>query len=66
MTETLSKEEFQALYLKIVQDFKYKKLEIDKKLDEIVNRKITKIDFDNQKQIKLSAGKKKHILIKIK
>ena len=30
------------------------------------NRKITKIDFDNQKQIKLSAGKKKHILIKIK
>jgi len=49
MTETLSKEEFQALYLKIVQDFKYKKLEIDKKLDEIVNRKITKIEKDCKK-----------------
>ena len=51
MTETLSKEEFQALYLKIVQDFKYKKLEIDKKLDEseidrkiIIKKEIDKLD----------------------
>ena len=29
------------------------------------NKKITKNDFDNKNEIKLSAGKKKHILIKI-
>ena len=30
------------------------------------NKKITKKDFDNKDEIKLSAGKKKHVLIKIK
>ena len=30
------------------------------------NTKITKYNFENKNQIKLSVGKKKHILIKIK
>ena len=30
------------------------------------NKKITKLDFENKNELKLSAGKKKHILLRIK
>ena len=49
MTEPFSEKEMQAIYLRVIQEFKYKKLEIDKKLDEIVNKKITKIEKDCKK-----------------
>ena len=49
MTESFSEKEMQVLYLRVIQEFKYKKLEIDKKLDEIVNKKITKIEKDCKK-----------------
>ena len=44
MTEPFSDKEMQALYLRVIQEFKFKQLEIDKKLDEIVNKRITKIE----------------------
>ncbi|MDC3066308.1 hypothetical protein OA086_02555, partial [Candidatus Pelagibacter sp.] len=44
MAEPLSEKQLQALYLRVVQEFKYKKLEIDKKLDEIVNKKIPQLE----------------------
>ena len=49
MTESFSENEMQVLYLRVIQEFKYKKLDIDKKLDEIVNKKITKIEKDCKK-----------------
>ena len=49
MTESFSEKEMQVLYLRVIQEFKYKKLEIDKKLDEIVNKKIAKIEKDCKK-----------------
>ena len=49
MTEPFSEKEMQAIYLRVIQEFKYKKLEIDKKLDEIVNKKIAKIEKDCKK-----------------
>ena len=49
MTESFSDKEMQALYLRVIQEFKYKQLEIDKKLDEIVNKRISKIEKDCKK-----------------
>jgi len=49
----MSKEEktdhLQKLHLSLLEGFKYKKLEIDKKLDEIVNKKIIQIEKDYKK-----------------
>ena len=52
MTEKLSEKEIQALSLRVIQEFKYKKLEIDKKLDEIVNKKIPQLEKDFKKNKK--------------
>ena len=49
MTEPLTDNEMQVLYLRVIQEFKFKQLEIDKKLDEIVNKRITKIEKDCKK-----------------
>ena len=49
MLKELPNEQLNVISLCFVQDFKYKKLEIDKKLDEIVNKKITKIEKDCKK-----------------
>jgi hypothetical protein len=49
MKKPLSDKQMQALYLRVIQEFKYKKLEIDKKIDEIVNKRITKIEKDCKK-----------------
>ena len=49
INEQISDELLPAFSLSLIQDFKYKKLEIDKKLDEIVNKKIIKIEKDNKK-----------------
>jgi len=49
MTKPFSDKKMQAFYLKVIQEFKYKQLEIDKKLDQIVNKRITKIEKDCKK-----------------
>ena len=49
MLKELPNEQLNVISLCFVQDFKYKKLEIDKKLDEILNKKITKIEKDCKK-----------------
>ena len=45
----LTEQQLQGLYYLIIQEFKYKKLEIEKKLDGVVNKKITKIEKDCKK-----------------
>ena len=49
INEQISDELLPAFSLSLIQDFKYKKLEIDKKLDEIVNKKIIQIEKDCKK-----------------
>ena len=49
MLKELPNEQLNLISLCFVQDFKYKKLEIDKKLDEIVNKEITNIEKDCKK-----------------
>ena len=45
MLKELPNEQLNLISLCFVQDFKYKKVEIDKKLDEIVNKKLNKIEI---------------------
>ena len=52
LNEQISDELLPTFSLSLIQDYKYKKLEIDKKLDEIVNKKIIQIkkEFENNKE----------------
>ena len=49
MSNEQTTDHLQKLHLSLLEDFKYKKLEIDKKLDEIVNKKIIQIEKDCKK-----------------
>ena len=49
LNEQISDELLPKFSLSLIADFKYKKLEIDKKLDEIVNKKIIQIEKDCKK-----------------
>ena len=49
LNEQISDELLPKFSLSLIQDYKYKKLEIDKKLDEIVNKKIIQIEKDCKK-----------------
>ena len=49
LNEQISDELLPTFSLSLIQDYKYKKLEIDKKLDEIVNKKIIQIEKDCKK-----------------
>lgn len=49
LNEQITDELLPTFSLSLIEDFKYKKLEIDKKLDEIVNKKIIQIEKDCKK-----------------
>jgi hypothetical protein len=49
LNEQISDELLPKFSLSLIADFKYKKLEIDKKLDEIVNKKIIQIKKESEK-----------------
>ena len=53
LNEQISDELLPTFSLSLIQDYKYKKLEIDKKLDEIVNKKIIQIEKDYKKLLGL-------------
>ena len=52
LNEQISDELLPKFSLSLIQDYKYKKLEIDKKLDEIVNKKIDQLkkEFEHNKE----------------
>ena len=56
MLKELPDEKLQLISLCFIQDFKYKKLEIDKKLDEIVNKKIIQIEKDFKRNKNKNQG----------
>ena len=49
LNEQIPDELLPTFSLSLIEDFKYKKLEIDKKLDEIVNKKIIQIKKESEK-----------------